>query len=173
MSSSPRFSPAECDTLYRIMRARRDMRHFLPDTRVDAAVLQRLLQAAHSAPSVGLMQPWRFIRIGDADLRTQIAALVEVERQNTAQEMGERAAEFLQVKIEGLRDWDGAATARQCQVPVLHIAAAYPTCSPAALAEAIPHAVTGQTVGAGHFNMLEVPDQVNAMIEQFLRHYVP
>lgn len=75
-------------------------------------------------------------------------------------------------EIEGLRDWDGAATARQCQVPVLHIAAAYPTCSPAALAEAIPHVITGQTVGAGHFNMLEVPDQVNAMIEQFLRHYV-
>jgi hypothetical protein len=29
--------------------------------------------------------------------------------------------------------------------------------------------VTGQTVGAGHFNMLEVPDQVNSMIEHFLR----
>jgi hypothetical protein len=27
-------------------------------------------------------------------------------------------------------------------------------------------------VGAGHFNQLEVPDQVNAMIEAFLRHYV-
>ena len=27
-------------------------------------------------------------------------------------------------------------------------------------------------VGAGHFNQLEVPDQVNAMIEAFLGHYV-
>jgi hypothetical protein len=26
----------------------------------------------------------------------------------------------------------------------------------------------GQTVGAGHFIQLEVPDQVNAMIERFL-----
>ena len=86
------------------MRARRDMRHFLPDTRVDAAVLQRLLQAAHNAPSVGLMQPWRFIRIGDATLRARLAELVETERLNTAVTMGERAAEFLKVKIEGLRD---------------------------------------------------------------------
>jgi len=103
-SSSPLFSDAERETLYRIMRARRDMRHFLPDTRVDAAVLQRLLQAAHSAPSVGLMQPWRFIRVSDAMLRERIVELVEIERRNTALAMGERAAEFLKVKIEGLRD---------------------------------------------------------------------
>ena len=75
-------------------------------------------------------------------------------------------------EIEGLRDWDGAAAARRCRVPVLHIAAARPACSPAALAEAIPAVVTGQTVGAGHFNMLEVPDQVNSMIEHFVRQYV-
>ena len=103
-SSSPLFSSAESETLYSIMRARRDMRHFLPDTRVEAAVLQRLLEAAHSAPSVGLMQPWRFIRVSDASLRERIAELVETERYNTALEMGERAAEFLKVKIEGLRD---------------------------------------------------------------------
>jgi hypothetical protein len=27
-------------------------------------------------------------------------------------------------------------------------------------------------VGAGHFNMMEVPDQVNSMIEGFMRHHV-
>ena len=52
---------------------------------------------------------------------------------------------------------------------MLHIAAARPTCPPPALAEAVPQVVTGQTVGAGHFNMLEVPEQVNSMIERFLR----
>jgi pimeloyl-ACP methyl ester carboxylesterase len=75
-------------------------------------------------------------------------------------------------EIEGLRDWDGLGAAARCAVPVLHIAAAHPACSPEALAAALPGVVTGQTVGAGHFNMLEVPDQVNAMIGQFLRHYV-
>ena len=107
MSTNPRsppFSPDDREMLYSIMRARRDMRHFVPHTRVEAAVLQRLLEAAHSAPSVGLMQPWRFIRVSDASLRERIAELVEIERRNTALEMGERAAEFLKVKIAGLRD---------------------------------------------------------------------
>ena len=35
----------------------------------------------------------------------------------------------------------------------------------------LPDVVNGRTVGAGHFNMMD-PDQVNAMIEGFLRHYV-
>ncbi len=43
------------------------MRHFKPDP-VDAATLQRLLEAAHRAPSVGLMQPWRFVRVTDREL---------------------------------------------------------------------------------------------------------
>lgn len=104
MSDPIRFSDTERDTLYRVMHARRDMRHFLPDTRVDDAVLQRLLRAAHSAPSVGLMQPWRFIHVGDTTLRERISELVEIERLKTAAALGERAAEFLKIKIEGLRD---------------------------------------------------------------------
>lgn len=102
--SSTLFSPDDREMLYSIMRARRDMRHFLPGARVNPAVLQRLLEAAHNAPSVGLMQPWRFIRISDTTLRERIAKLVENERHNTALAMGERAAAFLKVKIEGLRD---------------------------------------------------------------------
>ena len=75
-------------------------------------------------------------------------------------------------EIKGIFTWDGAAAARACTVPTLHIAAAHPLWAPEALRGAIPHVVTGQTVGAGHFNMLEVPDQVNSMIEQFLLHYL-
>ena len=36
----------------------------------------------------------------------------------------------------------------------------------------LPQVVHGQTVGAGHINQLEAPDQVNLMIENFMRHYV-
>ena len=75
-------------------------------------------------------------------------------------------------EIASLRDWDGQAAARACTVPVLHIAAAQPACSPSRLREVIPGVVTGQTVGAGHFNMLEVPGQVNSMIERFLAGYI-
>jgi pimeloyl-ACP methyl ester carboxylesterase len=75
-------------------------------------------------------------------------------------------------EIGDLCSWNGAEAARKCQVPALHIAAAKPACPPGALEEVLPHVVTGQTVGAGHFNMLEVPEQVNSMIEHFLRQYV-
>ena len=96
------FTATERDTLYSVLHARRDMRHFLPDSHIDARTLERMLQAAHSAPSVGLMQPWRFIRIRAAVLRQQILALVESERLATAQAMGERDAEFMRLKVEGI-----------------------------------------------------------------------
>jgi 5,6-dimethylbenzimidazole synthase len=63
-----------------------------------------MLQAAHAAPSVGLMQPWRFIRITDDTLRRRIHALVDEERLLTAEALGPRAQEFLRLKVEGIRD---------------------------------------------------------------------
>jgi len=98
------FSEAERESLYRVMRARRDMRHFLPGSMVAEEVLLRILSAAHLAPSVGLMQPWRFIRITDSALREQIHALVDAERHLTAAALGERDAEFMRLKVEGVRD---------------------------------------------------------------------
>lgn len=95
------FSKTERDTLYAVLRARRDMRHFLPDP-VDPDVLARLLTAAHLAPSVGLMQPWRFLRITNSALRHRIHALVEQERVRTAQVLGERSDEFMRLKVEGI-----------------------------------------------------------------------
>ena len=98
------FSEAERDTLYSVMQTRRDMRHFIPDTKVDEDVLQRILEAAHSAPSVGLMQPWRFIRITKAKLRKEIALLVDDERKKTALKLDDRKKEFLELKVEGIRE---------------------------------------------------------------------
>lgn len=96
------FSPQERRAVYRVIYERRDMRRFVPGGVVDEAVLARLLQAAHAAPSVGLMQPWRFIRITDAALRRRIHALVDEERPRTAAALGERADEFLALKVEGI-----------------------------------------------------------------------
>jgi len=102
MFANAHFTATERDILYSVLHARRDMRHFIPGSHIDTQVLERLLQAAHSAPSVGLMQPWRFIRIHAAGLRQQIAALVESERLATAHAMGERDAEFMRLKVEGI-----------------------------------------------------------------------
>lgn len=100
--TGPAFSPQERRAVYRVISERRDMRRFVAGAVVDEQVLARLLAAAHAAPSVGLMQPWRFIRITDAALRRRIHALVEQERPRTAGALGERAQEFLALKVEGI-----------------------------------------------------------------------
>lgn len=98
---SHRFTEPEIAGVYRAIAERRDMRHFRPDP-VDPALLKRLLWAAHHAPSVGYMQPWRFIRITDRTLRERMHELVEVERRATAKALGEREDDFMRLKVEGL-----------------------------------------------------------------------
>jgi len=100
---APAYSREEIDALWRSLRERRDMRHFLPDPLPDGA-LERLVEAAHLAPSVGFMQPWRFIRITDAALRQSLHAQVDAERLATAAALPSRNDEFRKVKIEGIRD---------------------------------------------------------------------
>lgn len=102
-AESIQFGDQERNTLYHILRARRDMRHFLPDP-VDPVVLARILDAAHLAPSVGLMQPWRFLRVTDSDLRRRLHILVDKERGLTATALGTRNTEFLRLKVEGIRE---------------------------------------------------------------------
>jgi 5,6-dimethylbenzimidazole synthase len=97
------FTAEEIAAIYRVVALRRDMRHFLRDP-LDESLVERLLGAAHLAPSVGFMQPWRFTRIRDRKLRDDIHAMVEAERQATADALGERSDEFLRLKVEGIRE---------------------------------------------------------------------
>lgn len=95
------FSELEINAVYRVISERRDMRHFLSDP-LDEALLERLLGAAHLAPSVGFMQPWRFLRIRSPALRRSIHTLVEAERVATAHALAEREDEFMRLKVEGI-----------------------------------------------------------------------
>jgi 5,6-dimethylbenzimidazole synthase len=97
------FSTEDIAAVYKAIAERRDIRHFLPDP-IAPELLERLLNAAHLAPSVGFMQPWRFIRISDASLRTSIHRLVEEERIHTAHALDEREDEFMRLKVEGVRE---------------------------------------------------------------------
>lgn len=119
------FTESEIATVYRVIAERRDMRHFLP-TPVHPAMLTRILQAAHQAPSVGLMQPWRFIRVTDSNIRNSIHQLVDEERKLTAQAIGEyentaRMAEFLRLKVEGILDCGELLVATLCNKREGHI----------------------------------------------------
>jgi 5,6-dimethylbenzimidazole synthase len=119
------FTESEIAAVYRVIAERRDMRHFLP-TPVDPETLTRILQAAHQAPSVGLMQPWRFIRVSDSSIRNSIHQLVDEERKLTAQAIGEyentaRMAEFLRLKVEGILDCGELLVATLCDKREEHI----------------------------------------------------
>jgi 5,6-dimethylbenzimidazole synthase len=95
------FQPHEVQAVYRAIFERRDMRHFTGG-QVPPEQLRRLLEAAHHAPSVGFMQPWRFLRVTDPALRRRLHDAVEEERVATARALGEREEEFMRLKVEGL-----------------------------------------------------------------------
>ena len=126
MTKNPHaYSQNEQAAIYKVIAERRDMRHFLP-TPVDSTILTKILQAGHHAPSVGLMQPWRFMRISDKTLRKAIHQLVDAERMNTAQAIGElenstRMAEFMRLKVEGVLDCGELLIATLCDKRDAHV----------------------------------------------------
>jgi pimeloyl-ACP methyl ester carboxylesterase len=65
-------------------------------------------------------------------------------------------------------DHDVAAAAAGCKVPLLLVGSIMPS-DHARLRALCPQVQIGQTVGAGHFHQLLVPDQVNAMIARFMQ----
>lgn len=99
-----------------LMRVRRDVRRFRSDP-VDEAVLQRCLGAIQLAPSVGLSEPWRIIRIESEAARS--AALANFETANAAALAGyseEKAERYAKLKLSGMREapcsWQSIATMR-------------------------------------------------------------
>ena len=95
------FDDGERAAVYRAIHERRDMRHFVRKP-VDPHVLARLFDAAHHAPSVGYMQPWRIVRVTDDARRKALHDAVERERARTAAALGERSDEFMKLKVEGM-----------------------------------------------------------------------
>ena len=71
--------------------------------------------------------------------------------------------------IRGVSEWSGREPFARCEVPVLLLRCELgPDTDVLRLCELKPGLEVGITVGAGHFQQLEVPEQVNAMIERFL-----
>lgn len=99
------FSDLERDAVYRVIRERRDVRStFLPDPIPDSLLL-KLLEAAHCAPSVGLMQPWEFIVIRSREVRATVRNLFLKANQAAAERYeGEKRAIYDSLKLEGILD---------------------------------------------------------------------
>lgn len=97
------FSTAERSAVYRALRERRDVRAgYLPQA-IDDTTLYRLLAAAHQAPSVGFMQPWRFIVVRDTALRTAVHGIFErANSEAAARYRGDQKDLYSRLKLEGL-----------------------------------------------------------------------
>jgi 5,6-dimethylbenzimidazole synthase len=97
------FAEQERDAVYRAISSRRDVRRgFLPEP-LPGALLNRLLAAAHCAPSVGLMQPSRFIVVRDRVVREAVhGAFLEANEQALAAYTGDRRKLYSGLKLEGI-----------------------------------------------------------------------
>jgi 5,6-dimethylbenzimidazole synthase len=86
-----------------VIHRRRDVRREFTGGPIEAAVLDRVLGAAHAAPSVGLTQPWDFVLVRDPDTRRVFRDHVAEERDGFAATLdAERAAKFAGIRIEGI-----------------------------------------------------------------------
>ena len=70
--------------------------------------------------------------------------------------------------FEDVGAFRGEAELKAVRAPVLYVEADPQIDRVARLRELCPDVMTGKTVGSGHFHQLEVPEQINAMIERFL-----
>jgi pimeloyl-ACP methyl ester carboxylesterase len=70
--------------------------------------------------------------------------------------------------IRGVAEWNGVGALALCEVPLLVLNPTGRSNEPSRIRPLNPSMHIGATVGAGHFHQLEVPDQVNAMLERFL-----
>lgn len=97
------FTEEERDAIYRVIRQRRDVRAGYSSRPLEDNVLSRLLSAAHMAPSVGLMQPWRFIVIRNTEQRARVHEIFQ-QAQDAAAALyvGERGELYARLKLEAL-----------------------------------------------------------------------
>lgn len=97
------FDEPERAAIYRVIRSRRDIRRQFTGGRIPDAVLRRILEAAHLAPSVGMSQPWDFIIVTDGCVREKVKDLVAGEKEAFARDLPpSRAERFESIKIEGI-----------------------------------------------------------------------
>jgi 5,6-dimethylbenzimidazole synthase len=98
-----RFSEEERRGLYRAIYERRDVRSFFKPAEISDDVLARLLDAAHHAPSVGLMQPWGFILIRDGQVRQTVYEIFDRARRTAAQiYTDDRRTRYDTLKLAGI-----------------------------------------------------------------------
>ncbi|MCX5608944.1 nicotinate-nucleotide--dimethylbenzimidazole phosphoribosyltransferase [Streptomyces sp. NBC_00047] len=102
---APAYEDAEREAVLRVMRERRDIRKGFRTDPIPHEVLLRVLEAAHTAPSVGHSQPWDFVVIRSAETRRTMHELAQRQREAYANSLPKaRAKQFKELKIEAILD---------------------------------------------------------------------
>ncbi|MEV8535920.1 nicotinate-nucleotide--dimethylbenzimidazole phosphoribosyltransferase [Streptomyces sp. NPDC051211] len=103
--AAPGYADAEREAVLRVMRERRDIRNGFRTDPIPHEVLLRVLEAAHTAPSVGHSQPWDFVVIRSAETRRTMHELAQRQREAYAKSLPKgRAKQFKEMKIEAILD---------------------------------------------------------------------
>ncbi|MEU8688955.1 nicotinate-nucleotide--dimethylbenzimidazole phosphoribosyltransferase [Streptomyces sp. NPDC048665] len=103
--AAPGYDDAEREAVLKVMRERRDIRNGFRSDPIPHEVLLRVLEAAHTAPSVGHSQPWDFVVIRSADTRRTMHELAMRQRDAYAKSLPKgRAKQFKELKIEAILD---------------------------------------------------------------------
>jgi 5,6-dimethylbenzimidazole synthase len=93
------------DDIYSVIHRRRDVRHGFTGEPVADDLVERVLAAAHAAPSVGLSQPWDFVIVREHRTRTEFHRHVMTEREHFAASLPpDRRERFEAIRIEGILD---------------------------------------------------------------------
>ena len=101
--AAPAYEDEMREAVHRVMRERRDIRNGFRSDPVPHDVLLRVLEAAHTAPSVGYSQPWDFVVIRSAKTRARMHELAERQRDAYAESLPKgRAKQFKELKIEAI-----------------------------------------------------------------------
>ncbi|MFE0104247.1 nicotinate-nucleotide--dimethylbenzimidazole phosphoribosyltransferase [Streptomyces sp. NPDC059009] len=102
---APGYDEAEREAVLRVMRERRDIRNGFRSDAIPHEVLLRVLEAAHTAPSVGHSQPWDFVVIRSAETRRTMHELAMRQKDAYAKSLPKgRAKQFKELKIEAILD---------------------------------------------------------------------
>ncbi|MYT69403.1 MULTISPECIES: nicotinate-nucleotide--dimethylbenzimidazole phosphoribosyltransferase [unclassified Streptomyces] len=104
-TAAPGYDDAEREAVLRVMRERRDIRNGFRGDPIPHEVLLRVLEAAHTAPSVGHSQPWDFVVIRSAETRRTMHELAMRQKDAYAKSLPKgRAKQFKELKIEAILD---------------------------------------------------------------------
>ncbi|MET7801664.1 5,6-dimethylbenzimidazole synthase, partial [Streptomyces decoyicus] len=97
------YDDSERAAVHRVMRERRDIRNGFRSDAIPNDVLLRVLEAAHTAPSVGHSQPWDFVVIRSDETREKMHQLATAQREAYAKSLPKaRAKQFRELKIEAI-----------------------------------------------------------------------